>query len=150
MNPLSVKRFSQALMLRAKTDKADSRPLKQYGEQFHPGSRKPKAAIRVEMQQLLRVLEQCEKHQVVWRNRPEAVSYSVVRNRYAISKVEASPKQVAKDIEEVEQQRHRLAGEREKTVYERLLTIPDIGRKTASTLLALLVPEVTIRGHRPK
>ena len=45
VNPLSVKRFSQALMLRTKTDKADSKMLIEYGLIFNPNSGNRKQTI---------------------------------------------------------------------------------------------------------
>ena len=53
VNPLSVKRFSQALMLRTKTDKTDSKMLVEYGNHFQPKLWKPKADHFVELQQLI-------------------------------------------------------------------------------------------------
>jgi transposase len=136
VNPLSVKRFSQAMMLRTKTDRADSRLLRIYGESMQPKLWKLKADVQVEMQQLLNLLDQYEKQRGVWLNQLEALNHSMVRNAYVMSKMKASLEQLEKEIKEVEKQLKEVVEESEKEIFKRLQTIPGIGRKTAFTLIA--------------
>jgi transposase len=136
VNPLSAKRFVQALMLRTKTDRPDSRSLMPYGRHLHPAGRKPKPDVQVEMRQLLQLLSQYEKQQGVWRNQLEAITYSIVRNRYVTAKPTASPEQVAGNIEEIESRLKQLVREHEAIADGRLQSISGIGSKTAVTLIA--------------
>jgi hypothetical protein len=53
VNPLSVKRFAQALMLRTKTDKADSKMLIEYGKHFDLPVWQPQESCYVQMHQLI-------------------------------------------------------------------------------------------------
>jgi transposase len=53
VNPLSAKRFAQALMLRTKIDRPDSRSLMLYGQHLHPAGWKPKPDVQAKMQQIV-------------------------------------------------------------------------------------------------
>ncbi|MDR2691132.1 MAG: transposase, partial [Dysgonamonadaceae bacterium] len=146
VNPLSAKRFGQALMQRNKTDKPDSHSLMRYGQLLQPAGWKPNA--QVEIQQLLQhLLSRYEKQQGVWRNQLEAITYPAVQNRYVTAKLTVSPEQVAGDIEEIENQLKQLIMEHEATAYKHLQSIPGIGPKTAVTSIAV-TGKISIRRNR--
>jgi transposase len=136
VNPLSVKRFSQALMLRTKTDRADSRMLIAYGKVFQPKCWKPKEAHYVELQQLIRLCEQLNKQETALNNQLEAIDYSVVRNSFAVEKLQECMEQCRINITQAEQQMELLVRAHEKENFEKLQAIPGIGKKTAIVLIA--------------
>lgn len=137
VNPLSVKRFAQALMLRSKTDSADSRMLAMYGRKFTPAPWLPKKDYCIELQQLINLQQLLIKQLTADTNQLEANAHSVVRNpcvqevlRQQVLQTQASIKQVEKQLEEIVQQY-------DKQNYDNVSTIPGIGKKTAIVLIAM-------------
>jgi transposase len=136
VNPLSVKRFGQALMLRTKTDKSDSRMLIEYGKLFQPECWKPKEGHYIELQQLLGLCEQLNKQATALNNQLEAINHSVVRNKFTVEKLEERAELCRTDIKQVERQMEELVKNHEKETFEKLQAIPGIGKKTAIVLIA--------------
>lgn len=137
VNPLSVKRYAQALMLRTKTDKADSKMLIEYGKHFDLKQWKPAQACYIELQQLINVENMFIKQRAALVNQLEAINHNVVQNSFAKKKLEAELEKVTQDIKEIEKEAESLALKHEKDNYERLKAIPGIGKKTAIVLLAV-------------
>lgn len=137
VNPLSVKRYAQALMLRAKTDKADSLLLKHYGEQMQPQDRRPKEDAYIEMQQLVKLLEELEGRHGRQKNRLEALRHSVVQSEFVRERTEAGIEHTEEEIKAVEKEMIRFVKEHEQEAFDSLTSIPGIGPKTAIVLIAL-------------
>jgi transposase len=137
VNPLSVKRFSQALMLRTKTDKADCQMLLKYGRHFTPVLWKPKDNCYVELQQLINMSSQLIKQESAMKNQMEAIDYSVVQNQWVKVKLEERIKQIQQDLKEIDKAMEKLIVLHEKENFEHLTGIPGIGKKTAIVLIAL-------------
>ena len=134
-NPLSVKRFSQALMLRTKTDKADSMLLIEYGKHFEPPLWKPKEDCYIEIQQLLNFQSQLIKQETATKNQLEYIEHSVVKNDFAKRKLNEQLNKIQSDIKEIEKESERLILLHERDNYQRIQDIPGIGRRTAIVLL---------------
>ena len=137
VNPLSVKRYAQALMLRTKTDKADSRMLMAYGKSFKPKPWQPRESYCVELQQLINLRELLNKQEAAANNQLESIRHSVVQSSFAKEKLAQRLRQIKTDVKEVEQQLERLVLAHEKEAFENLQSIPGIGKKTAVVLIAL-------------
>ena len=136
VNPLSVKRFSQAMMLRAKTDKADSMLLVEYGKHFSPPSWQPKKDWYIEIQQLLNLQSLLNKQETAVKNQLEYIDHSVAQNALTIKKLHQQLNQLRLDIKEVEEESERLILLHERDNYRRVQGIPGIGKRTAIVLLA--------------
>ena len=137
VNPLSVKRYSQSLMLRAKTDRADSKLLVEYGKHFEPTLWKPKDDCYIELQQLLNLQSQLVKQETMIKNQLEAIEHSVVQSEFTMRKLKSQLNQVQIDLKEVEKESEQLILLHEKDNYERLQAIPGIGKRTAIVLLTV-------------
>ena len=139
VNPLSVKRFSQALMMRTKTDKADSKLLVEYGKHFHSKLKlwQPKGDCYIELQQLFNYQYQLVKQQTATKNQIESIEHSMVRNDFTMKKLQQQLNQIKNDLRGVEKEAERLILLHEKDNYERLLAIPGIGKQTASVIIAV-------------
>lgn len=137
VNPLSVKRFSQALMLRTKTDKADTKLLIEYGKQFNPELWVPKEDCYIELQQLINLQDQLTKQETATKNQLESISHSVVQSDFAKGKIAEQLKKIQFDLKEIKEEMERLILLHEKDNYQRLQSIPGIGKQTAIVLLAI-------------
>lgn len=137
VNPLAVKRYAQALMIRSKTDKSDSRLLVAYGKHFDVPLWEPKASHYIELQQLLKFQDQLLKSETIILNQLEALTHSVVQNATVSSTQNDRLKEVREDLKEIEKAMQVLVNEYEKENYNLLKAIPGIGKKTAIALIAL-------------
>jgi transposase len=137
VNPLSAKNFSRSMMLRAKTDKADSWMLMEYGKALNPRRWEVSEACYVEIRQLSSLSEQLIREEGMLCNQLEAIGHSVIRSAFAIAKIEERILQLQKDRQQIEDQMESLMLSQEKETFKRLTDIPGIGKKTAILLLAL-------------
>jgi transposase len=137
VNPLSVKRFSQSLLRRAKTDRADSMMLVEYGEKYTPPLWKIPEAGYVEIRQLMRLYDQLMTYRGVMRNQLEALTNSVIRSPFMMQMLQEQIKQADENLKKTENRMEELAASMEKEAFEHLNTIPGIGRRTAAVLLAV-------------
>ena len=85
-------------MVRAKTDKADSKLLVEYGKHFEPKLWKPKDDCYVELQQLLNLQSQLVKQETMVKNQLEAIEHSVARNEFAQRKLQEQLNQIQIDL----------------------------------------------------
>lgn len=137
VNPLSVKRFSQALMLRAKTDKLDCRLLLEYGKHFELTRWQPSESYFVELQQLLKFQEQLIEENRAISNQLESLNYSVVQSHFVKEKQKERLFQINQLIKEVDNNIEKLVKEHEAATFELLTQIPGIGKKTAVVLISV-------------
>jgi transposase len=137
VNPLAVKRFSQALMLRTKTDRADSLLLVEYGERITPPLWKVPEDGYVKIRQLMWLSEQLTQQEVAMSNQLEALHHSVVQDPFVMTTLEKRICQVKVDRKDAERRMEALAVALEKESFTHLTGIPGIGRKTAVVLLAV-------------
>lgn len=137
VNPLSVRRYSQSLMRRTKTDRSDSRLLRSYGEMYNPAEWVPRKSSYVELQQLLRYQELLIRTETSLRNQLEAFGHSSAQSDFAIGKIRADLERNQKDQKETEAQMLEIVRKNDGEFYDRVTSIPGIGRKTAIVLVAL-------------
>ena len=137
VNPLSVKRFSQSLQLRAKTDKADSQMLLAYGKMFTPKLWRPKPDGYVELQQLIGLHELLGRQAQAAKNQLEAIAHSVIQSSFAVEMLQRRVEQLQEDMLQLEQRMELLAREQSEKDFDCLLSIPGFGKKTAVILLAI-------------
>ncbi len=137
VNPLVIKRFTQMLLSRTKTDKKDAYQIALYGAKQSPGLWHPSSLLIMEMKQVLTCLEGREKQRTMLINQMEALSCLPWKNKV----VENSDKQLLKTLEAqikcLESRLEEITGEQFPATYASLQTIPGIGKKTAIMLIAI-------------
>lgn len=137
VNPLVVKRFSQMRLLRAKTDKSDAIMIYEYG-QFDELKlwQAPKSYI-VEVKQLFTSVDLMLKNRTGYANQLEAFSHMKIQNKKVIGSIKKQVLTLDKLIGNLEQEAEKLIKENAEILYEKLRTIPSIGRKSAIMLIAI-------------
>jgi len=136
VNPLSVRRFSQALLSRTKTDKADSQLLMEFGRSFTPKAWRPKSHHYVELQQLVNLQELLVRQRTALSNQLEAVAHSVVQGA-AKGMLEEQLAHLDRELERVGREAERLSARYAPKELSLLTSIPGVGKKTAVVLLSL-------------
>jgi transposase len=134
VNPLSVKRFSQMRLIRAKTDKADAKLLSQYGLSQQPPLWQPKKEILSQLAQLQTLLQGYIKHRTALLNQKEAFSHSGVANPALYESLEKMLENLQEQIQTVEKEIEKEAKTEFADLLDLLRSIPGIGKKTAIAL----------------
>jgi transposase len=134
LNPAVLKAFRQSTLTRTKNDRTDARLLARYAALHHPKPWTPPAPEVRELQALARRLEslhqmhQQERNRLTSNGRSTVVAESV---QTILAALEAEIERVEKLVQDHVQQHPQL-----KAQHDLLCTIPGIGAKTATTLLA--------------
>jgi len=137
VNPLSVKRFCQMHLVRAKTDKKDAKMIAAYGEMVRPGIWNPEEDHIMEMRDILTTLENYEKQVTQLHNQLEAEKHLPVLSKTAKQSKEKVLRFTEKEIEKLSDELQALAKFHCKDSFEKLQTIPGIGPKTSVMLIVL-------------
>lgn len=133
-NPLVIKRFSQTMLYRAKTDKKDARTIAEYGEKY-------------DLKQWEQESENCTKIRHLY-TRLELLNKQIQQNKRQLEAFESSgsldkflEKTIKKDLSNLEKTKHKIEVEMERLAeqqygqtMENVESIPGIGRKTAMML----------------
>ena len=135
VNPLVIKRFSQMQLSRVKSDKADADLLRRYGEEHTLSAWSPAAPEVLELQQAHSWLDDVIRERTRLVNRQEAHTHHVKPSAFVAKQMSAQVRQLDKQIKDCERHLEVLVKKSFHELYERLLTIPAIGSKTAIELI---------------
>jgi transposase len=137
VNPLSVKRFSQMRLIRAKTDKADACLLSQFGQNQKPPLWQPKKEVLAQLAQLQTLLQGYIKHKTALLNQEEAFSHSGVANPALYDSLQSMLKNLNEQIGSLEKEIEKAAKKEFADLLDLLTSIPGIGKKTAIALCVM-------------
>ena len=136
VNPLIIKRYSEAKMLRAKTDPVDARLLSVYGYEQTPTLFRPRSARQRETIALLKAVEDLVQTRSDYERRLEALDQipdapSSVKNNF-----KQLIRMLNRKAEELEEMALTIVQCHFKEDYQRLVSIRSVGAKTAAVMLA--------------
>lgn len=137
VNPLVIKRFAQMQLSRVKSDKADAELIRQYGERHTLTPWSPAAADVIELQQAHGWLDDLIRERTRVLNRQEAVAYHTQPSPFVVKQMSAQRRHLEAQIEACERHLQGVVKKSFFALYERLLTIPAIGPKTAIGLIVV-------------
>lgn len=137
VNPLVIKRFSQMQLSRVKSDKADARLIRQYGEGNELTYWSPSSAEILELQQAHGWLNDLIGERTRLKNRQEAHTQQARSSSFVKKQMVHQLKQLNHQIKDCETHLKVIVKKSFEDLYERLLTIPSIGPKTAIELLII-------------
>lgn len=137
VNPLIIRRFCQMRLMRAKTDKKDASMIAEYGKTEHPADWNAEPGYVMELRQLKTAADLLDKSRTALVRQLEAFSQLPARCKDAVQAVQKAIKSIEKQIVQLEQKMHEIITEYHGSMYERLQTIPGLGRKTALILIVL-------------
>jgi len=137
INPLVIKRFSQMKLSRVKSDKADAELIRHYGEQHELTPWSPAASDVLELQQAHSWLDDLIRERTRLVNRQEAHTHHTRPSPFVAKQMKAQLRQLDKQIKSCEQHLEVKVKKSFRELYERLLTIPSVGPKTAIELIVV-------------
>jgi transposase len=137
VNPLTIKRFSQMRLMRAKTDKKDAAMIAEYGKVENPLQWKPRAEHMLQMQQLQALQDNFIAQLTRLKNQQEAFINSGISNEIGAKIIETEIEHVTNQIKHLDSELLKITHKFHKNLFERLQTIKGIGKRAAMTLILI-------------
>lgn len=137
VNPLTIKRFSQMRLMRAKTDKKDAAIIAEYGKVENPVQWKPRAEHMLHMQQIQAMQDNYIRQLTQFKNQQESFIQSGVKNNFVEKNIKNEIEHVSNQIKLLDKELVRITLEFHQDLFTRLQTIKGIGKRTAMTLILI-------------
>jgi len=135
VNPLVIRRFAQMRLSRVKSDRADAELIRRYGEQQPWQPWQPATDEVLELQQAHGWLDDLIGERTRLLNRREAHAHHASPSAFVVSQMAAQLQHLEQRIKDCECHLEMLVKKSFAELFERLLTIPSIGAKTAIELI---------------
>jgi transposase len=137
INPLSIKRYAQMKLARAKTDKYDAALIAGYGASQEPEPwNLPKTHI-LEMQQLWALEEDLMVQNGMLLNQKEAFSQNPFASKVALKTIEGLVGRLQREMKKIQARLNEITKEHYAREMEILCSIPGVGIKTAQALIVV-------------
>ena len=136
VNPLIIKRYGEMKMRRAKTDKADAKLIAEYGYEQQPPLFKPASKERSQIQQLLKGLEDLSHSKSQMSNRLEAYDHGLGITPALRESITTIINTINEEIDKLTDELNDHMDKHYPELKEKLTSIPGVGAKTASTIIA--------------
>ena len=137
VNPLVIKRFAQMQLSRVKSDKADADLIRRDGERHALLPWAPAAPEMLELQRAHGWLDYLIGERTRLLNGREAHTCHAKPSSFVANQMSAQLRQLDKQIKDSKLQLEETVKKSSLTIYERLLTIPAMGPKTAIELIVV-------------
>ncbi len=136
-NPLVIKRFGEMKLSRVKSDRADAQLIREYGvaNTLKPWS--PTSDDITALQQAHSWLDDLIRDRTRLTNRQEALAHRVKASPFVEQQMKEQKKLLQEQITACEQHLDSTVKKSFPELYERLQTIPSIGKKTATELIII-------------
>ena len=136
-NPLVIKRYSQMKLIRAKTDKADARLIRMFGEENNPSLWSPNSEEINELKQAHGWLNDQIQERTRLLNRQEAHAHQAQKSTFVEKQMRRQLEALNQQIKDCEKHLEVIVKKHFADLYSRLITIPSIGAKTALELIII-------------
>ena len=135
INPLQVKLYAKLRFARNKNDALDSEIIAHYLESFEPRAFQPRTTAQKALKELVQLRESliAQKVTLMQQHAEQATSLARRETQTQINKLERSVLRLEKQLQELVED-----SPEEKARFERLLSVPGIGKISAYLLLAYL------------
>jgi len=139
-NPRAARRFADAMMQRAKTDRIDADMLRQFAERMPFVAFQPPAESALALRAITRRLQALTHQRTGEKNRLHAAESSTTTPQVIVQSLKRQIRALDREIERLEQQAQRLieADPLLERRHQLLQTLPGVGPKSAPKLLAEL------------
>jgi len=135
VNPLVIRRYAQMRLLRVKSDAADARLIRRYGEEMSPPRWQPSSEAVQELQQAHGWLEDLITERTRLVNRQQAHRHRARPSDFVSAQMALQWSQLQARIEACEAHLEAVVKKSFAELYKRLLSIPSVGPKTALELI---------------
>ncbi len=136
VNPLQVKRFSQSLMRRAKTDTADAQLLTRFATAYALRLWEPAPAYIAQLKELRQYQEMLTTMETMLSNRQHAASHMTTQDPLVTKQSKALLRTFARQIAAIEQRMKEIARHECPALFDCIVSIKGIGVKATTALIA--------------
>ena len=137
VNPLVIKRFIQMKLSRVKSDKADAKYLCEYGNNHELTAWEPSSEAVQELQQAHSWLDDLIVERTRLCNRQEALIQQPVMSPFVAAQMHSQEDHLDEQISACEKHLEVTVKKHFPELYERLISVPCIGPKTAIELIVI-------------
>lgn len=137
VNPLTIKRFAQMRLMRAKTDKKDAAIIADYGKVENPILWQPRPEHMLQMQQLQALQDNFTTQLTRLTNQLKTFKSSGVENKFAHHLLVLEINHIKKQVASLQAELVRLTQTFHQDLFARLQTIKGIGKRAAMTLILI-------------
>jgi transposase len=137
VNPLIIRRFCQMRMTRTKTDKKDASMIREYGLSEKPSAWTPDEPAITKLKQLNAAIELLDKHLTASSNQLEAFKEMPDTDKALMKSLQKLIDHTENQKNKLEKEMEALSMEKFQATYKILQSIPGIGPKSASILIAV-------------
>jgi len=135
INPLKIKRYIQMHLSKIKTDKSDSKMIRNYAEDYHPSLWFGQSKTQQESLQLSRLLSIYTKQSTQLKNKIHGEQVLGIPSKAVINSLNRQLKSLQKEMKALENKLEVKVKSEYQESLTLLKTIPGIGDKTAMMLL---------------
>ena len=136
INPLIIKRFAQMRMMRAKTDKVDSKIIAGYLYSEKPELFVAKTKLQQQMIQILRAMEDITISIEGYKRRIESLTIDPNCSQFTLRSIKRIIEHMKRERDKLEKKLSEIVSKNYPQDYERLLSIKGLGKKTATVILS--------------
>lgn len=139
INPLIIKRYSQMHLMRVKTDKADAKLIAEYGYEYqHKISFfRPKDESQIAIDNLIKAVDDLQAQKTITNNQYLALKKQANYSNDALNSYKRHLKFLKDEIKGLEIALKLLLETKFKQEYELLNSIPGVGLKVSSMIIAI-------------
>ncbi len=137
VNPLTIKRFAQMRLMRAKTDKKDAAIIAEYGKVENPVLWQPRPEHMLQMQQLQALQDNFTAQLTRLKNQQKTFKSSGIENKVVHHLLVIEINHVKKQAALLQAELEKLTQEFHQDLFTRLQSIKGIGKRAAMTLILI-------------
>jgi len=137
VNPLSVKRFIQMRLKTSKTDKADARMIRLYGEAETPDLWQPPSEYIVKANELHKLIVLLLRQRTALKNKLHSLQAKGIAKSLVVTSVRRQIRNQDKEVSILELKLEEVVKAHQADLITRLCSIPGIGKRTAIYLIVI-------------
>jgi transposase len=137
VNPLSVKRFIQMRLKTSKTDKADARMIRLYGEAENPDFWQPPSEYIIEANELHRLIALLLRQRTALKNKLHGLKAKGITKSPVVTSVRRQIRNLDQVVSTLELKLEEVVKAHQADLITRLCSIPGIGKRTALYLIVI-------------
>jgi transposase len=135
VNPLSIKRFIQMRLKTTKTDKADARMIRLYGEAENPDLWQPPSEYIIEANELHKLTVLLLRQRTALKNKLHGLEAKGITKTLVVTSVRRQILTLEKEVSVLELKLEEVVKAHQADLITRLCSIPGIGKRTAIYLI---------------
>jgi len=136
-NPFKVKKYSEMLLCRSKTDAVDAKIIAEFGYNIELNRYEPKSKEMSEIDQCLKAIEDFHKTISQMTSQIESLQNNPIISEVVLSNYEMSIKELKDKIKELESEIERIIKSHYLSEYKLLLGIPGVGKRLAAGVISV-------------